>query len=34
MATDIAKCSMCNVVAPLSELSTDKLADIEYDNYC
>ena len=34
MATDIAKCSMCNVVAPLSELTTDKLADIEYGNYC
>ena len=34
MATDIAKCSMCNIVAPLSELTTDKLADIEYGNYC
>ena len=34
MATDITKCSKCNVLAPLSEPTTDKLSDIEYENYC
>ena len=34
MATDIVKCSKCNVLAPLSEPTTDKLSDIEYANYC
>ena len=34
MATDTAKCSMCNDVTSFSEPTTDRLADIEYRNYC